>query len=90
MKPTADWAGFKGRKNGDLLRSAEAAGYHVFLTVDQGIPHEQGAERRKIFHDCNPLAHQPELKDLLPLVDPILSALEALEPGQTKLISLPE
>jgi len=37
---SAEWAGFKGRKNGDLLRSAEAAGYDVLLTVDQGIPYQ--------------------------------------------------
>ena len=37
---TAEWAGLKARKNGDLLRSAEAAGYDVLLTVDQGIPHQ--------------------------------------------------
>jgi len=37
---TAQWAGFKGKKNGELLLSAEAAGYDVLLTVDQGIPDE--------------------------------------------------
>ena len=35
---TVEWAGFKGKKNGDLLRAAEAAGYEVLLTVDQGMP----------------------------------------------------
>jgi predicted nuclease of predicted toxin-antitoxin system len=38
---TAQWAGLKGKKNGELLRAAEAAGYDVFLNVDQGIPHQQ-------------------------------------------------
>ena len=33
---TAQWAGFKSKKNGELLRAAEAAGYDVLLTVDQG------------------------------------------------------
>jgi len=37
---TVEWAGFKGKKNGDLLRAAEIAGYEVILTVDQGIPHQ--------------------------------------------------
>ena len=45
---TAEWARLKGRKNGDLLRSAEAAGYDVLLTVDQGIPHQQSPANRKI------------------------------------------
>jgi hypothetical protein len=38
---TAQWAGLQGKKNGDLLRSAELAGYDVSLTSDQGIPHQQ-------------------------------------------------
>jgi hypothetical protein len=34
---TAQFAGFKGLENGKLLSEAEAAGYALFLTVDQGI-----------------------------------------------------
>jgi len=45
---TAEWAGFKGLKNGELLREAEGAGYHVFLTTDQGIPHQQNLAERSI------------------------------------------
>jgi hypothetical protein len=33
-----EWAGLKGRKNGELLQAAEGGGYQVLLTVDQGIP----------------------------------------------------
>ena len=43
----ADWAGLKCRKNGDLLRDAELAGYEVLLTVDQGIPHQHNLIGRK-------------------------------------------
>jgi hypothetical protein len=32
---TVQWAGFKGKQNGELLRAAEADGYDVLLTVDQ-------------------------------------------------------
>lgn len=35
---TVQWAGLKSKKNGELLQAAEVSGYHVFLTVDQGIP----------------------------------------------------
>jgi hypothetical protein len=34
---TVQWAGLKGKKNGELLRAAELAGYDVLLTVDQGL-----------------------------------------------------
>ncbi len=35
----AQWAGFKSRKTGGLLRAAEAAGYNVLAAVDHGLPH---------------------------------------------------
>lgn len=38
---SAEWAGLKGKTNGELLRDAELAGYEVLLTVDQGIQHQQ-------------------------------------------------
>ena len=46
--PAAQWAGWKGTKNGELLRAAETAGYEVLLTVDQGIPHQQPPAGRKL------------------------------------------
>jgi len=45
---TVQWAGFKGKQNGELLRAAEAAGYEALLTVDQGIPHQVGSAERKL------------------------------------------
>jgi predicted nuclease of predicted toxin-antitoxin system len=38
---TVDDAGFKGLKNGDLLRAATNAGFEVLITVDQNIQHQQ-------------------------------------------------
>ena len=35
---TARFAGMAGMKNGRLLEAAEAAGFHVVITVDQNIP----------------------------------------------------
>ena len=61
---TAQWAGFKGKKNGELLEAAEAAGYDVLLTVDQGIPHRQRLGDRKL---AVVVLHSPtnQLQDLL-------------------------
>ena len=42
------FAGFSGRKNGDLLRLAQRAGYDVLLTVDQGVPYQQSMSGRTI------------------------------------------
>ena len=45
---TVDWAGLKGKKNGELLQEAELAGYSVLLTVDQGIPQQQNLPGRSL------------------------------------------
>jgi predicted nuclease of predicted toxin-antitoxin system len=45
---TVRYAGFSGKKNGELLRLAEEAGYDVLLTVDQGIPYQHRMSGRRI------------------------------------------
>ena len=77
---TVQWAGFKSKKNGEVLLAAETAGYDVFLTVDQGIRHQQHSAGRKLAI----LVRSPtnQIEDLRPLVDAILNALTTLLPGQ--------
>ena len=83
---TAEWAGFKGKKNGELLRDAEIAGYDVLLTVDQGMPRQQSAAGGKLaIILVRPRTNQ--IEDLLPLVETILLALETIRPG--KVIAIP-
>lgn len=79
---TAQWAGLKGKQNGELLRAAELAGYAVLLTVDQGIPHQQRSVGRKL-SIILVRSRTNQLEDLLPLVDAILGALETIQPGET-------
>jgi len=43
---TVQWAGLKGKKNGELLDAAEAAGYDVLLMVDQGMRRQQCGDRK--------------------------------------------
>ena len=81
---TAEWAGFKGKKNGELLRAAEVAGYDVLLTVGQGIPHQNLGVRRLSIILIRSRTNQME--DLVPLADAITLALEAIQPGQTVVI----
>ena len=61
---------------------AEAAGYDVLLTFDQGIPHQQRSAGRRISIVLI-RATTNQLEDLAPLTNAILHALEAIEPGQT-------
>lgn len=67
---TAQWAGLNGKKNGDLLRAVEVAGYDVLLTVDQGIHFQRQTTGR---HLALVLLKAPtnELESLLPLVGPL-------------------
>ena len=84
---TAEWAGFKGKQNGDLLSCAELAGYEVLLTVDVGIPHQQSLAGRQL----SIIAIRPrtnQLEDLLPFVDDILQAVETVSLGQV--ITIPQ
>jgi hypothetical protein len=74
--------GLKGKKNGELLRAAREAGYDVLLTVDQGIPHQQRPAEPKLAIILL-RARTNQIEDLLPLVDPILQALDRLRPGET-------
>jgi predicted nuclease of predicted toxin-antitoxin system len=85
---TAQWAGLKGKKNGELLRMAELAGYEVLLTVDQGIPHQQNLAGRKL--SIILLRSQTsQIEELLPLVEAILKVLNYIQPGQIVGIPLP-
>jgi predicted nuclease of predicted toxin-antitoxin system len=78
---TAQWAGLKGKKNGELLRAAEAAGYEILLTIDHSIPHQQPFGRRTL-SIILVRSRTSQIEDLVPLVDPILRALETIQPGQ--------
>lgn len=40
--------GLSGRKNGELLRLAEASGFEVFISIDRGLEYEQNLRARKI------------------------------------------
>ncbi len=78
---TVPEAGFAGRKNGELLALAEAAGFDVFLTVDRGIEYEQNLRHRTIgvlvIH-----AKSSRLADLLPHAPEILSVLRSVPQAQ--------
>ena len=84
---TAQWAKLKGKKNGELLRCAEASGYEVLLTVDQGIPHQQRSAGRKLAIILL-RSRTNQLEDLLPLVDAILEELGTIQPNQTVVVPL--
>ncbi len=82
---TVEWAGLKGRKNGQLLRDAETAGYEVLLTIDKGIPHQQNLSGRNISVILI-RSKTNQLEDLLPIVAAILLKLRDIERGQIAVV----
>ena len=82
---TADWAGLKGLKNGQLLKQVEGAGYHVFLTTDQGIPHQQDLAGRKI-SILVIRSRTNQIEDLLAIVGAVLLELKRIQPGQVAFV----
>ena len=82
---SAEWAGLKGKKNGELLKAAEDRGYHLLLTVDQGIPRQQTMVGRKLSIILI-RSRTNQLEDLLPLAPAIIKVLEFIQPGQSIVI----
>jgi predicted nuclease of predicted toxin-antitoxin system len=71
---TVPEAGLAGKKNGELLSLAQAAGFEVFVTIDRGIEYEQNLVRRDIAV-IMVRAKSSRLADLLPLVPEVLKQL---------------
>lgn len=86
---TAEWAGFKGKKNGELLQAAQAAGYEVFLTVDQGIPHQAPLGSMTIAVVVL-RSRTNQLEDLRLLTDAVLEALESISRGRIVTVGFPK
>ncbi len=86
---TAQWAGLKGTKNGELLQAAWDAGYDVLLTVNQGIPRDHDLAGRKLSVILI-RSRTNQIEDLLQLLEPILQALRTIQPGQAVVVPSPE
>ena len=85
---TTRYAGLAGLENGELLTAAEAAGFEVFVTVDQGIEYQQNLITRKLgIIILRPKSNR--LKDLLPLASICLARIKSFEPGKVIRIDTP-
>ncbi len=78
---TCRFAGFVGLSNGRLLAAAENAGFHVLVTVDRNMRHQQNLSARAISIVILK-ARTTDMDDLLPLLTALLSTLDNLGPGQ--------
>jgi predicted nuclease of predicted toxin-antitoxin system len=85
---TAAYAKLSGLKNGLLLAAAEAAGFEVIVTTDQGIPYQQNLHSRQmsIIILC---AATNRRADLEPLIRAAINALASIKRGADRLNRLP-
>lgn len=78
---SAEYAGFAGLKNGELLNAAESAHFDVLLTVDRGLEYEQNLAGRRIavvIFRTKSIA----LQELLSHVPACLAVLASIKPGE--------
>ena len=72
--------GWKGAKNGTLLRLAEPQ-FEVFVTMDQGIPHEQNLQAYDLGFVLMK-ARSNRYEDLAPLMPQVNQAIKTVKPGE--------
>ena len=78
-------AGYKGLKNGVLLRAA-AGQYDVLITVDRNLPFQQNVRSLSIavlIIDAGGITYS----DLHPLIDEVEETIRTIQPGQIITVS---
>ena len=78
--------GWKGRENGELLRTAEME-FDVFLTTDQGIPHQQNLSQIELGIVIL-RSRSNRFADLVPLMGPVNERIRELEEGDVIEVAL--
>lgn len=80
-------AGWSGIKNGELLRRAEE-GFDVFLTADRNLQFQQNIAKLRLGIVVL-AAGSTKLDDLRVYASAIISALQAMEPGEVLQVPSP-
>ena len=83
---TAQDMGWNRMKNGELIRTAEAEGFDVFVTSDKNLQYQQNLRGREIALLVLSTNHWPALAKECALVR---SALASLQPGQYIDLAIP-
>ena len=82
---TVQEMGWSGRKNGELLSLADE-NFDVFLTIDQGLQHQQKLRGRNISVLVIAAASN-KIEDLSSAIPEILLAIPSLRPGQLQKVT---
>jgi predicted nuclease of predicted toxin-antitoxin system len=73
---TVPEAGFAGKKNGELLKSASEADFEVFVTLDRGIGDQQNLAAHKLVILVL-RAKSSRLEDLIPNIPGLMEILRS-------------
>lgn len=82
---TVRFQGWSGLKNGELLRTAESAGFQVFVTGDQTVSYEQNLALRQITVVVLSAIEWHIIRHSLPAVQ---AAVDSAVPGSLQLIEV--
>lgn len=85
---TAQFMGWAGKKNGELLALMQQAGIVALVTVDRGIRHQQNLAAAGVSVVLM-LAASNRLNDLVPLAPGVLQALGVIRPGDVIEVQVP-
>ena len=85
---TVEYRGWKGRKNGALLRAAEGD-FDVLVTMDNNLPDQQNLQQFDLLVAIL-RARSKSLKDLLDLMPELERRLPELRPGEAVRIYPPK
>jgi hypothetical protein len=73
--------GWRGTKNGALLRRMREAGFSAMITADRHIEHQQNIARSGV----GLIVMHPgrvRIQELVPLAPAVVTALDAVQPGE--------
>ena len=73
--------GWRGKKNGELLKLMEDAGFQALVTIDRGIPHQQNLSQFAVAV-VSLAARSTRLADTAPLVEANLERIRSAPPGK--------
>lgn len=78
---TIDESGFKGLRNGELIKSASENGFEVLISVDRNIEHQQN-KANLLLAVLVLTANTNRIESLLPLMAKALEVLESIKTGE--------
>jgi predicted nuclease of predicted toxin-antitoxin system len=76
---TIAFMGWKGLRNGELLRRAETEGFDLLISRDAGIQYQQNLANLPLAVILLP-PHANKLEDILPMVPSLLNAMSTIGP----------